>query len=74
MCLAVPMKLLSVSGDKGVAEVAGVRRTVRLDLVPGTVQGQYVVVHAGYAIQVMDEAAAAETLDLITAAVGEPRP
>lgn len=65
MCLAVPMRLIEVSGTRGVAEVGGVRRTVMLDLVPDAGAGRYVLVHAGYAIQVLDEADAQETLALL---------
>jgi len=65
MCLAVPMRLESVAESRGVAAVEGVRRTVRLDLVPQARTGEWVLVHAGFAIQVMDEAAAQETLDLL---------
>lgn len=59
MCLAVPMKLIEVRGDKtGVAELDGSRHEVNLSLVPGIEVGAYVVVHAGYAIERMNEAEA----------------
>jgi len=64
MCLAVPMRLESVVGHSGRAVVDGVGRELRLDLVEAQV-GDWVLVHAGYAIQVLDEAAAAETLALL---------
>ncbi len=76
MCLAVPMALVEVDGARGVAETGGVRSEVRLDLVDGAAVGAYVLVHAGYAIQLLDEAEAAETLALIdelaAAAAEEP--
>lgn len=65
MCLAVPMCLESVAENRGVVAVEGVRRSVRLDLVPQARTGDWVLVHAGFAIQVMDEAAAEETLELL---------
>jgi hydrogenase expression/formation protein HypC len=65
MCLGIPMKLVSVEGNAGKAEQAGVRRTVALDLVPGAKVGDYVIVHAGYGIQILDEEAAQETLALL---------
>ena len=65
MCLAVPMKLVSVEGSEGRADVGGVRRTVMLDLVPEAQVGDFVIVHAGYAIQTMDEESAAETIALL---------
>ena len=65
MCLAIPMKLTLVQGREGKACVDGVSRTVALDLVPDAKVGEYVIVHAGYAIQVLDEASAKETLQLL---------
>jgi hydrogenase expression/formation protein HypC len=64
MCLAVPMRLEVVDGVRGMVSVDGVRREVRLDLVEARV-GDWVLIHAGFAIQVQDEAAAAETLSLV---------
>lgn len=71
MCLAVPMKLTTITGDAGRAELEGVSRTVMLDLVPQAAVGDYVIVHAGYAIQVLDEASAKETLALFAAMAAE---
>ncbi|MBP3655576.1 MAG: HypC/HybG/HupF family hydrogenase formation chaperone [Clostridia bacterium] len=53
MCLAVPLKLISVDGRQGVGEFDGVRRSVRLDFVPKAAVGDYVIVHAGFAIETM---------------------
>ncbi len=64
MCLAVPAKVIEVNGD--IAEVdfgGGIIRDVNVMLVDARV-GQYVLVHAGYAIQVVDQKAAEETLQL----------
>ena len=65
MCVAIPMKLVSIEGTAGKAEIQGVARNVALDLVPEAKLGDYVIVHAGYAIQLLDEQAAGETLALI---------
>ena len=69
MCLAVPGKIKSIQdmGGLGIAEVDihGVRRQVSLDLLPEAEVGQYVLVHAGFAIQVVDEKEAEETLRLL---------
>lgn len=64
MCLAVPMKLIEIRGDRGVADVGGMRREVGLQLLDGSVPGDYVLVHAGFAIQKVDEAEAQKTLAL----------
>ena len=63
MCLAVPMKILKIKDNQAQVEIGGTRREVRLDIVdrPPRV-GDYVIVHAGYAIHVIDEREAKETL------------
>lgn len=59
MCLAIPMKLVEIRGDgTGVGELDGSRHDVNLSLVPGIALGSYVVVHAGFAIERMNEAEA----------------
>ncbi|MFH0901886.1 MAG: HypC/HybG/HupF family hydrogenase formation chaperone [Pseudomonadota bacterium] len=66
MCLGIPMRLVAVTGHDGTVAVGGgVSRRVRLDLVPAAEIGEFVIVHAGFAIEVLDEAAALETLDLL---------
>jgi len=65
MCLAVPMQLQQVEGPSGVVRSGGVRLDVRLDLVEQPAVGDWVLVHAGYAIAVLDEDEARETLDAI---------
>ena len=66
MCLAIPAKILTKE-DFGLAdvEILGVTRSVALDLVPQAQVGDYILVHAGFGIEVIDEAYAQETLDLI---------
>jgi len=60
MCLAIPARLVEVTGETGVVELGGARRKVVLSLVEGAQPGQYVLLHAGYAIEVIDAAAAEE--------------
>jgi hydrogenase expression/formation protein HypC len=56
MCLAVPMKIIEVRDDKtGVAELDGSRHEVNLSLVPDAGIGAYIIVHAGFAIERMNE-------------------
>ena len=64
MCLAVPMKILQIKDHQAEVEIGGTRREARLDIIdrPPRV-GEYVIVHAGYAIHVIDEQVAKETLD-----------
>jgi len=64
MCLAIPAKLVEVRGNEGTIELGGSRRTVLLTLVNNPSVGQYVLVHAGYAIEVIGEAEAREVAAL----------
>ncbi|MBC2582448.1 HypC/HybG/HupF family hydrogenase formation chaperone [Clostridium sp. DJ247] len=65
MCLAVPGKVLSLDGFKGIIEIGSMRREVFMHLIPDIKVGQYVLVHAGCAIQTIDEEEAAITLEII---------
>ncbi len=66
MCLAVPMSVLSVSGDQGRVRSAGVEMDVSLVLVEDVKPGDYVIVHAGFAIQRLSEEDARETLEIFS--------
>ena len=66
MCLAVPAQVALISENRmAQVDIHGVTRTVSLDLVPAAEVGSWVLVHAGYAIEVVDEQFAAESWDLI---------
>jgi hydrogenase expression/formation protein HypC len=65
MCLAIPAKVLEVKGDSARVDFGnGTIRTVNVALLDGVRVGQYVIVHAGFAIQVMDKSEAKKTLDV----------
>lgn len=66
MCLGVPMQIVSIDGTDAVAEIDGVRREASLMLLDEPVaEGDYVIVHAGFAITRLDEAEALETLAIM---------
>ena len=66
MCLAIPSRVIAISENRqATIDIAGVRRCVALDLLPDTQVGDYVIVHAGFAIQRLDEKAARQTLTLL---------
>ena len=66
MCLAVPMKITELKdGGMAAVTVMGTTRDVALDLTPQAQVGDYVLVHAGFAIEIVDQQYAEETLDLI---------
>jgi hydrogenase expression/formation protein HypC len=64
VCLAVPLRVRRVDGTMADVELSGVLRTVSLVLTPEAQVGDYVLVHTGFAISVLDEQEAQETLAL----------
>ncbi|MDD2335829.1 MAG: HypC/HybG/HupF family hydrogenase formation chaperone [Geobacteraceae bacterium] len=66
MCLAVPMQITSIDGESMIAEIDGVRREASLMMLSENVQvGDYVLIHAGFAISRLDEEEALETLAIM---------
>ncbi len=66
MCLAVPARIIEVrDGLLGLVELGGVVREVSFALLPGVAVGDYVLLHAGYALQKVDTVEAEETLRLL---------
>ena len=64
MCIAVPGKILSIENNTAEVNFSGAKRQVALDLVPHARKGDYVLVHAGFAITVLEQAEAETTLKL----------
>ena len=65
MCLAIPAKIETTDGRKGTVNLDGHRAEVILSLVPQAKVGDWVLIHAGFAITVLDEKDALETYDLL---------
>jgi hydrogenase expression/formation protein HypC len=65
MCLAVPAKVLTISGATATVDMMGNTTTADISLLEGVTIGDYVMVHAGFAIQKYDEEEAKITLDLL---------
>jgi hydrogenase expression/formation protein HypC len=65
MCLAVPVKIISIEGDQADVDIGGVSRRVSIALTPEAEVGNYVLLHTGYAINVLNEQEAQETLSLL---------
>ncbi len=59
------MKIVSIDGDMGIVEAYGVERQADLSMVQGAMEGAYVLVHAGFAIQTVDEEEALHTLKML---------
>ena len=55
MCLAVPLKIIEINGCDAIGEWEGVHRKIRLDFIENPQVGQYVIVHAGFAIERLDK-------------------
>ncbi|MDD4871314.1 MAG: HypC/HybG/HupF family hydrogenase formation chaperone [Kiritimatiellae bacterium] len=65
MCLAIPMKLTEVRDDgTGIADIDGAKSEVNLTLLDKPEKGNYVIIHAGFAIEILDEKEANERIKL----------
>ena len=62
MCLAIPLKLTDISGNTATGEALGMTREIRVDFIPEPKVGDYVIVHAGFAIERLGEAQALEDI------------
>ena len=65
MCLAIPARVKSIEGIEAEVEIGGVSRRASILLTPEARVGDYVLLHTGYAINVIDEEEAAKTLKLL---------
>jgi len=65
MCLAIPALIKSIEDREAEAEMGGITRRISLWLTPGAKIGDYVLVHTGYAINILDQKEAEETLSLL---------
>ena len=76
MCLAIPVLIKSIADKEAEVEIGGISRRISLELTPEAKVGDYAIVHTGYAINILDQSEAEETLRLLEeiAAVGEEKP
>ena len=65
MCLAVPARIMEIDGFNAVIELGGVKRAISLLLCPQAEMGQYALVHAGFAIAVIDAEEAYKSLQIL---------
>lgn len=66
MCLAIPVEIIELKDkEMAVADVGGIRRDVSIQLLSDVKKGDYVLLHAGFAIQKIDEEEAKKTLELL---------
>jgi hydrogenase expression/formation protein HypC len=64
MCLAIPALVKSIDGTIATADIGGVSRSISISLTPEVKVGDYVLIHTGYAISILDQEEAHETLKL----------
>ena len=66
MCIAVPAKITEIiDADTGIADAGGVKKKICLALLENPLMGEYVIIHAGFAIERIDLKEAGETLEFI---------
>ncbi len=65
MCVAIPARIVQIEDDTATVDIGGSQSTARVDLIEEVAVGDYVLVHAGFAITVVDEEHARETLALL---------
>ncbi len=63
MCLAIPLRLVEINGKSAVGEAMGMRREIRVDFIEKPKLGDYVIVHAGFAIERLPEQQALDDLE-----------
>ena len=64
MCLGIPARVMEITESAAVVEVGGVRRAVSVELIDGVAEGDWVIIHAGFAIEKLDPEEAEKTLQL----------
>lgn len=62
MCLAIPMKVIKIEGDDGIVESGGLRKKANFSLMKSAKPGDYILMHAGFAIEKLKESEARKTL------------
>lgn len=70
MCLGIPAKIIEKNGLDAVAQMAGVNRSIRLDMLPEAKIGDFVIIHTGFAIETVTEDEAVKILETIEQAYG----
>lgn len=65
MCLGIPMKVVDIEGDFATVDLEGVKRRIGIQFLKDAKLGDYVIVHAGFAIGKVDEKEAEETLNVL---------
>jgi hydrogenase expression/formation protein HypC len=65
VCLGVPLKIIKIHGKEAVGEINNISKKIRIDFVPQAQIGDFVMVHAGFALDLMEEEDARETINIL---------
>ncbi|MFH1721293.1 MAG: HypC/HybG/HupF family hydrogenase formation chaperone [Candidatus Altiarchaeota archaeon] len=65
MCYAIPGKIIKIDGKSAKIDYEGVTKSANIQLIDGAKIGDYVLVHAGFAIEKLDQKSAEETLEIV---------
>lgn len=65
MCLAIPMKIVDINGNEAIVTAGGLRKKADISLISGVKTGDYILIHAGFAIEKVKVAEAKKTLDAL---------
>ena len=66
MCLGIPMQVKKIEDEMATVQAAGLQQRANIQLLPHVKPGDYVIIHAGFAIEVIDPHQAAETLRIVS--------
>ncbi|MCF7912314.1 MAG: HypC/HybG/HupF family hydrogenase formation chaperone [Candidatus Cloacimonetes bacterium] len=67
MCLAIPGKIIKISQDQGTVDLGGISQEVSLTFIPQVTLGDWVLIHTGFAINIISESDALQTIELLQA-------
>ena len=65
MCLGIPLKIIEINGMEAIGEMNSVKNKIRIDLLPKLKLGDYVMVHAGFGIEIIKDDLARETIETL---------
>lgn len=66
LCLAIPLKIIKINGKEAIGELNGIERTIRIDMIGKVELGDYVIVHAGFALNKLETNDAKELLGYLS--------
>jgi len=68
MCLAIPVKIVEIKGNKGTVEMGGIKKKIGLDFIPEAKIGDWILLHTGFGLEIISEEDAKETIDALNEA------